>query len=149
MPENRSKSARVRAIRDRARTQRVPESAQIGRIGQNLSGRDFARSVDHRRRFAWGRNARLPASALPISRSTRNPPVLVSTALREPIRTGARGVRPGSRGEFGVSTAFAATAGAMTWLRALSSGGIAYAGSVLVNAMGRRPRRGRRRSRNS
>src|ERR1022692_1386412 len=44
MSENRSKSARVRAIRDRARTRRAPWSAQIGRIGQNLSGRDFARS---------------------------------------------------------------------------------------------------------
>src|SRR5208282_2692425 len=56
MSENRSKSARVRAIRDLARTRRAPWSAQIGRIGQTLSGRDFARSVDHRRRFAWGRS---------------------------------------------------------------------------------------------
>ena len=43
--ENRAKSARVRAILDRARTRRAPWSAQIGRIGQNLSGRDFARSI--------------------------------------------------------------------------------------------------------
>ena len=44
---------------------------------------------------------------------------------------------------------FAAIAGAMTWLRVSSSGGIADAASVSVNAMGRRPGRGRRRSRNS
>src|SRR5208337_2834473 len=52
--ENRAKSARVRAILDCARTRRASRSAQIGRIGQNLSGRDFARSVDHRRKFACG-----------------------------------------------------------------------------------------------
>ena len=40
-------------------------------------------------------------------------------------------------------------AGAMTWLRVSSSGGIGDAASVSVNAMGRRPGRGRRRSRNS
>jgi hypothetical protein len=44
---------------------------------------------------------------------------------------------------------FAATAGAMTWLRVLSSGGIADAASVSVNAMDQRHGRGRRRSRNS
>jgi hypothetical protein len=43
----------------------------------------------------------------------------------------------------------AAIAGAMTWLRVSSSGGIGDAVSVSVNAMGRRPGRGRRRSRNS
>jgi len=43
----------------------------------------------------------------------------------------------------------AAIAGAMTWLRVSSSGGIGDAASVSVNAMDRRPRRGRRRSRNS
>ena len=43
----------------------------------------------------------------------------------------------------------AAIAGAMTWLRVSSSGGIGDAASVSVNAMGRRPGRGRRRSRNS
>ena len=43
----------------------------------------------------------------------------------------------------------AATAGAMTWLRVSSSGGIGDAASVSVNAMGRRPGRGRRRARNS
>jgi hypothetical protein len=43
----------------------------------------------------------------------------------------------------------AAIAGAMTWLRVSSSGGIADAASALVNAMGRRHGRGRRRSRNS
>jgi hypothetical protein len=42
----------------------------------------------------------------------------------------------------------AAIAGAMTWLRVSSSGGIGDAVSVSVNAMGR-PGRGRRRSRNS
>ncbi len=51
MSENRSKSARVRAICDRARTRRAPWSALIARIWQNLSGRDFARSADHRDRF--------------------------------------------------------------------------------------------------
>ena len=39
----------------------------------------------------------------------------------------------------------AAIAGAMTWLRVSSSGGIGDAASVSVNAMGRRPGRGRRR----
>src|SRR5437868_12422660 len=43
----------------------------------------------------------------------------------------------------------AAIAGAMTWLRVSSSGGIGDAASVSVDAMGRRPGRGRRRSRNS
>ena len=43
----------------------------------------------------------------------------------------------------------AAIAGAMTWLRVSSSGGIGDAASVSVNAMGRRPGGGRRRSRNS
>jgi len=37
----------------------------------------------------------------------------------------------------------------MTWLRVLSSGEIADAASVLVNAMGRRHRRGRQRLRSS
>jgi hypothetical protein len=44
---------------------------------------------------------------------------------------------------------FAAIAGAMTWLRVLSSGGIADAASVLVNTTDQRHGRGRRRSRNS
>ena len=43
----------------------------------------------------------------------------------------------------------AAIAGAMTWLRVSSSGGIGDAASVSVNAMGRRPGGGGRRSRNS
>ena len=47
------------------------------------------------------------------------------------------------------TTWFAAIAGAPTWLRVSSSGGIGDAASVSVNAMGRRPGRGRRRSRNS
>ena len=44
---------------------------------------------------------------------------------------------------------FAAIAGAMTWLRVSSSGGIADAASVLVNAMDLWHLRGRPRSRNS
>src|ERR1035437_1835016 len=44
---------------------------------------------------------------------------------------------------------FAATAGATTWLRASSSGGIADAASVSVNAMDQRHGRGRRRSRSN
>jgi len=43
--ENRAKSARVRAIPDRARTRRTPPTAQIARTPQNLSARDFARSI--------------------------------------------------------------------------------------------------------
>jgi hypothetical protein len=50
--ENHSKSARARAICNRTRTQRARSAARIRRIRQNLSGRDFARSVDHRREFA-------------------------------------------------------------------------------------------------
>jgi hypothetical protein len=52
MSENRSKSARVRAIRDRARTRRMRHVAQVAQIERNLSRRDFARSVDPRFRFA-------------------------------------------------------------------------------------------------
>ena len=45
MSENRSKSARVRAICDRcADPENALGQAQIGRIGQNLSRRDFPRS---------------------------------------------------------------------------------------------------------
>ena len=44
---------------------------------------------------------------------------------------------------------FAAIAGATTWLRVSSSGGIADAASVSVNAMDQRHGRGRRRSRSS
>lgn len=44
---------------------------------------------------------------------------------------------------------FAATAGAMIWLRVLSSGGIADAGSASANAMDHRHVRGRRSSRSS
>ena len=50
--ENRSKSARVRAICDRARTRRTSLSGTIRQIGQFLSGRDFVRSADHRVPFA-------------------------------------------------------------------------------------------------
>ncbi len=44
---------------------------------------------------------------------------------------------------------FAAIAGAMTWLQVLSSGGIADAANVSVNAMGRWHGRGRRKLRSS
>src|ERR1039458_5165039 len=44
---------------------------------------------------------------------------------------------------------FAATAGAMTWLRVSSNGGIADAASVLVNAMDQRHGSGRRNSRSN
>ena len=54
MSENRSISARVRAIYDHAWTRRTTPAARIRRIQQNLSGRDLARSMDHRRRFACG-----------------------------------------------------------------------------------------------
>ncbi len=60
--ENRSKSARVRAIYDHAWTRRTPAVARIRRIQQNLSGRDFARSMDHRLRFATKMDSkRVPA----------------------------------------------------------------------------------------
>ena len=55
--ENRSKSARVRAICDHAWTRRTPSAARIRRIQQNLSGRDLARSMDHRRKFACSWNS--------------------------------------------------------------------------------------------
>src|SRR5260370_18927243 len=45
--ENRSKSARVRAICDRARTQRASLSARFAGIGQFLSPRDSPRSAEH------------------------------------------------------------------------------------------------------
>jgi hypothetical protein len=57
-----AKSARVRPIGYHARTRRMP-SALIRKIQQNLSGLDFARSADHRRRFASGGNAILAAPA--------------------------------------------------------------------------------------
>ena len=67
MAENRSQSARVRAICDHARTRRTPPGRRIARIWQNLSGRDFARSADHRFRFA----CRTLAEALEISAFVR------------------------------------------------------------------------------
>ena len=45
MSENRSKSARVRAICNRARTRRMLSAARFGETRQNLSARDFARSI--------------------------------------------------------------------------------------------------------
>jgi hypothetical protein len=51
--ENRSKSARVRAICDDPRTRRALSLLRFAQIGQFLSGRDLPRSTDHRRRFAW------------------------------------------------------------------------------------------------
>ena len=51
--EIRSKSARVRAICDRARTQRASLSGRSARIGQFLSPRDLPRSADHRHAFAY------------------------------------------------------------------------------------------------
>ena len=50
--ENRSKSARVRAICDRARTRRMAPAGLIAKIRRNLSGRDLPRSADHRHSFA-------------------------------------------------------------------------------------------------
>ena len=50
--ENRSKSARVRAICDRARTQRAALFLQFAESGQFLSRRDLPRSADHRHTFA-------------------------------------------------------------------------------------------------
>ena len=50
--ENRSKSARVRAICDRARTRRAALYQRFAKSGQFLSRRDFASSVDHRPMFA-------------------------------------------------------------------------------------------------
>jgi hypothetical protein len=50
--ENRSKSARVRAICDRARTQGAALFLQFAESGQFLSRRDLLRSADHRHRFA-------------------------------------------------------------------------------------------------
>jgi hypothetical protein len=49
----------VRPICDGARTRRTPSAAGILRIWQNLSGRDFARSVVHRHRFAWGQERQI------------------------------------------------------------------------------------------
>jgi hypothetical protein len=50
--ENRSKSARVRAICDRWRTRRAALKAAIQQIGQFLSRRDLPRSAEHRLPFA-------------------------------------------------------------------------------------------------
>ena len=47
-----ARNPRVRANFDHTWTRRMPPAAQILKIGQNLSGRDFARSADHRHRFA-------------------------------------------------------------------------------------------------
>jgi hypothetical protein len=46
MAENRSKSARQRAICDRARTERAPLCGRFAQISQFLSGRDLPRSTD-------------------------------------------------------------------------------------------------------
>jgi len=45
MSENRAKSARVRAICERARTGRMSPAARIARIWKTLSACDFARSI--------------------------------------------------------------------------------------------------------
>ncbi len=50
--ENRSKSARVRAICAHVRTRRISLPPRIGRIWRNLSRRDLPRSADHRFKFA-------------------------------------------------------------------------------------------------
>jgi hypothetical protein len=52
--ENRSKTTRVRAIYECARTGRTSPAARIGEIRQNLSARDFARSMEIRQKFADG-----------------------------------------------------------------------------------------------
>jgi hypothetical protein len=57
MSENRSKSA-VCARFAIARGHRERFARRKSRIWQNLSGRDFARSADHRRKFAWVRNGK-------------------------------------------------------------------------------------------
>ena len=72
LSENRSKSARVRAICDHAWTQRTPSAARIRRIQQNLSGRDLARSMDHRRKFACSWNpANRPLHGLEVMKLIR------------------------------------------------------------------------------
>ena len=73
LSENRSKSARVRAICDHAWTRRTPSAARIRRIQQNLSGRDLARSMDHRRKFACSWN---PANRPDEGRRVRRTPWL-------------------------------------------------------------------------
>jgi len=75
-----------------------------------------------------------------------------SSARKKAVRKKAESPRPlrkeaGSKSKSGKLVA--AIAGAMTWLRVSSGGEIGDAASVSVNAMGRRPGRGRRRSRNS
>ena len=73
LSENRSKSARVRAICNRPWTRRTPSAARIRRIQQNLSGRDLARSMDHRRKFACSWN---PANRPDEGRRVRRTPWL-------------------------------------------------------------------------
>ena len=69
-----------------------------------------------------------------------------SSAPSHPFQFWAGSITNMSEFRFCLSTAIA---GAMIWPRVSSSGGIGDAASVSVNAMGRRPGRGRRRSRNS
>ena len=89
----------------------------------------------------WRRKAGISQSDTPRLRLGRK---LTGKRLSPHDRSGRRwGASRNQR------NSFAATAGATTWLRVSSSGGIADAASVSVNAMGRRHGRVRRRSKSS
>ena len=80
LSENRSKSARVRAICNHAWTRRTPSAARIRRIQQNLSGRDLARSMNHRRKFAGSWNtANRPDEGRRVRRTPWLRPRIMST----------------------------------------------------------------------
>ena len=120
------------------------ETARLTRRPEQTSRRALTAQGDLERKWNT-RNSRTEAG---ISRSDTRQHLLRRKLL---------GKKLNPQGSFGRSCTanrsqrnwFAAIAGAMTWLRVSSSGGIADAASALVNAMGRRHGRGRRRSRNS
>ena len=71
-------------------TRRTPSAARIRRIQQNLSGRDLARSMDHRRKFACSWNpANRPDEGRRVRRTPWLRPRIMSTTQHGSHRTGA------------------------------------------------------------
>src|ERR1700730_13994335 len=155
------------------RTSRVPGSSLSARMtlgngrnhslharnGANIPASPYGLGDLERMEHAKLANGR--GHELPIGRSPPRPSRIRWTRRGRPVRrrSGRRPPpeRPSLHNRSGKrwlvsrnqTSWFAAIAGATTWLRVSSSGGIADAATVSVNAIGRRHGRGRRRSRSS
>src|SRR5712692_4310740 len=98
MSENRSKSARVRAICDHARTRRASPADRIARIRHNLSARDFARSMNVRQKFALAVPLEIADRRATFTESWRSEPQARRIdAYKRSLGTLATGVRSGNR----------------------------------------------------